>query len=154
MSVWGTGDAEYFRAAIFRCRYTFRMARIETFSGRSGCQGTGLFFWFIPRFLHQLTVSSLSSDDSWVAFFYFYTTVFIFDGEQKTRVSPARIGRNMQCHACAWINDIWAHSPVSSFSCTVDSHLTRWIALPARQERGMTVREVTSFAFALNDLNG
>lgn len=75
MSVWGSGDAEYFRAAIFRGSYTFRMARIETFSGRSGCQGTGLFLFFLPSFTSwQL---SLINDDSLLEFSYFCTIFFL-----------------------------------------------------------------------------
>lgn len=34
------------------------------------------------------------------------------------------------------------------------SVLTQWIVLPAKQEPGVIVSEVTSIAFALNDLNG
>lgn len=48
-------DAEYFRAAIFRDSYTFRMARIETFNGCSGCRGTCLIlFSLLPSLVDSL----------------------------------------------------------------------------------------------------
>lgn len=115
MSVWGSGDAEYFRAAIFRGSYTFRMARIETFSGRSGCQGTGLFF---PPFPHQLTVVIFDTvcDDSLFVFSYFYTIVFqsthlpfltYVRRNKGLNISLAIIGKdrhNFQCAmSCMWM---------------------------------------------------
>ncbi len=168
MSVWGSGDAEYFRAAIFRGSYTFRMARIETFSGRSGCQGTGLFLFFLPSFtswqfyLWSIMIAYLDFPIFVPYFFKVHicpSLPFVMRNKWLFPFSLARVVKDRLSACCVMHVDgsmkpIKAHSSVSSFSCTVKSCLTQWIVLPARQEPGMIVREVTSIAFALNDLNG
>lgn len=77
MSVWESGDAEYFRTAIFRGSYTFRIARIETFNWHSGCQGTGFFFFFFLPSVHRLTIKTLIINDDSFGRLLFMNHTFI-----------------------------------------------------------------------------
>lgn len=157
MSVWGSGDAEYFRAAIFRGSYTFRKARIETFNGHSRCQGAVFFFFStLPSPVDSFLWSLMMTDLDLPIF-----KPHILRWGAKGYIFPCKnviISRTFTvlCHACKWINKTIqiSHFQCPPFSWPAKSVLTQWIILPAKQEPGVIVSEVTSIAFALNDLNG
>ena len=118
MSVWGSGDAEYFRAAIFRGSYTFRMARIETFSRRSQCQSTGRFsFSFFPplSFFISRQFYLWSMAMAYLDFFLFLNHLFfskaLWWGTNDARIDEDR--QEFQCAvSCMWM-DQWNQSGLS-----------------------------------------